>query len=170
MAQNCEVLVDSGDTAGAQGVFESLSTAVQVLDGAIDAAIAAAKAGQPAPAQAAARESIEEPIEADTTVKGSLVRELRVVNGAPERSIRDASELAKKLRKGEFTVAAVGFIIAMVVGLRMFWTTNATWGSLDDILVAMLWGLGVHQTTAVFLGQFDFSVLLARITGTKTPA
>lgn len=171
MAENCDVLLNAGDTAGAQLEFETLDTAVRTLESTLRDAEAmekAAKTGTPPPE----RESLLEPgipVITGSTLEGSLVRETVVFPGTPIRMIRPASELDAQIKVGEWKVAIIGFIIAVVVGLRMLWLASPTWGDLNDMTIAILWGLGVHQTAALFLGQFDFATLIMRITGTKAP-
>jgi hypothetical protein len=35
--------------------------------------------------------------------------------------------------------------IAVLTGLQLLWVTNTVWGTLSDLIIAVLWGLGLHQ-------------------------
>ncbi len=44
-------------------------------------------------------------------------------------------------------VTAVIALLAVMIGLKMLWATDLTWGGIDDSLAAVLWGLGLHQVS-----------------------
>jgi hypothetical protein len=70
-------------------------------------------------------------------------------------SARDALERGEKL----FLLA--GALIALVLGFKVLYADNATWGGLTDSLTAFLWGLGVtHTSGAAFEG---FSSLFTKV-------
>ena len=43
------------------------------------------------------------------------------------------------------TVLLVAFAVAIALGVKLLWEPNLTWGGTSDIVVAVLWGLGMHQ-------------------------
>ena len=47
----------------------------------------------------------------------------------------------------DLLVAVVAVLIATALGLAALWTPDPTWGGWEDRIVAMLWGLGLHQFT-----------------------
>lgn len=61
----------------------------------------------------------------------------------PQR--KPLKELRRQLRWGETAVAVVLGLIAIVSGLQLLYFGSLTWGSSQDLLIAVLWGLGLHQ-------------------------
>jgi hypothetical protein len=54
---------------------------------------------------------------------------------------------------GDASVALVVLGIAVLLGLQLLWVPKLTWGGADDYLLAVLWGLGLHQVSgAAFEG------------------
>jgi hypothetical protein len=47
----------------------------------------------------------------------------------------------------DWFVLLVAIVVATVLGVTVLWTPNPTWGGWDDRIVAVLWGLGLHQFT-----------------------
>jgi hypothetical protein len=52
-------------------------------------------------------------------------------------------------------------IVAILLGLKLLWIDNLVWGTSNDCLVAILWGLGLHQ---VANASFDFNTYVVRLT------
>ena len=45
-------------------------------------------------------------------------------------------------------------VVALLAGLQVLYSGNNTWGSETDIIIAILWGLGIHQTATQGLNGF----------------
>jgi hypothetical protein len=68
-----------------------------------------------------------------------------------------------RLRSGDGIFAAVVFVIAVMLGLKVLWMDNPAWGGYEDLLIAVLWGLGLHQTSAgAFEGIAGFASKFAK--------
>jgi hypothetical protein len=52
----------------------------------------------------------------------------------------------------EGVLAVATMVIAVLLGLKLLWAGDATWGSCDDWLTAVLWGLGLHQVSGAAIG------------------
>jgi hypothetical protein len=65
-------------------------------------------------------------------------------------------------------VSVVIGIIAVALGVVLIWIDNLSWGTLKDMFVAVLWGLGLHQIAgnAIF-GKLDLDQLESQVTGAK---
>jgi hypothetical protein len=59
----------------------------------------------------------------------------------------------------------VAILVATLLGITTLWSAKATWGGWEDHILAILWGLGLHQFT--FAGV---SALTDQLTGSKTAA
>ena len=76
----------------------------------------------------------------------------------PERPAKvDARSRAERLwywiHTGDAGVTIAAGAIALVLGLKAVWADNPVWGGFDDWLIALLWGLGLHQgASGVFEG------------------
>ena len=57
----------------------------------------------------------------------------------------------------------VAILVATLLGIVALWSPKATWGGWEDHIVALLWGLGLHQFT--FAGV---SALSDKLTGAKS--
>jgi hypothetical protein len=44
-------------------------------------------------------------------------------------------------------IIVIALALAVGLGLKLLWDGNSTWGSFSDCLVAILWGLGLHQVS-----------------------
>lgn len=53
--------------------------------------------------------------------------------------------LSSLIDRFDLLVLAVALGISILLGLKLLWIDNATWGTANDYLVAILWGLGLHQ-------------------------
>ena len=61
-----------------------------------------------------------------------------------------------RIARLDFLVAAIAIVIAGLLGVRALWLPNLTWGGWDDHVIAVLWGLGLHQFTfAGIIGLTD---------------
>jgi hypothetical protein len=45
----------------------------------------------------------------------------------------------------DLLVLAVALAVSILLGLKLLWLDNPTWGSANDGVIALLWGLGLHQ-------------------------
>ena len=64
-----------------------------------------------------------------------------------------SSSLTKAINRLDLLVLGLGLLISILLGLKLLWVDNATWGSANDYLIAILWGLGLHQVSnAAFEG------------------
>ncbi len=75
--------------------------------------------------------------------------------GARGRRLADLSsrKIEQIVQWLDLAVFLVGLTISILLGLELLWIDNATWGSANDYLIAVLWGLGLHQiSNAAFDG------------------
>jgi hypothetical protein len=62
-------------------------------------------------------------------------------------------EISRRLFWSDFWFTAAILLIAVFLGLKLLWMDDLTWGDPNDHLVAVLWGLGMHQVSgAAFEG------------------
>jgi hypothetical protein len=52
----------------------------------------------------------------------------------------------------EAALAFAAMVMAVLLGLKLLWASDPTWGSADDLLTAVLWGLGLHQVSGAAFG------------------
>jgi hypothetical protein len=75
--------------------------------------------------------------------------------------LRSRTSAKTALTWGERLFLAGGALIAVLLGLKVLYMDNATWGGATDWLAAFLWGLGITQTSgAAYEG---FSGLMAKV-------
>ncbi len=64
----------------------------------------------------------------------------------------------KAIRRRKFRIelatSAIVLVVALLAGLQVLYSGNNTWGSETDIIIAILWGLGIHQTATQGLNGF----------------
>lgn len=65
--------------------------------------------------------------------------------------------LMRGFEKTEIISFIVASLAAIASGLVTFWTKNTTFGSAQDYLAIMLWGLSVDQTKTAMLGYFGIA-------------
>jgi hypothetical protein len=65
--------------------------------------------------------------------------------GRDHRDLKNQSELSQLIGRLEFLVAVFSLLAATVLGLVLLYEPNNTWGDFGDILIAILWGIGLHQ-------------------------
>ena len=51
---------------------------------------------------------------------------------------------ADQIRHWDRIAAFVIGIILVLLGLQLLWATPLVWGTANDLLIAFLWGLGLH--------------------------
>ena len=56
-----------------------------------------------------------------------------------------AAEIREKIQNYDGMVTLIVIIASVLIGLKMLWADEATWGSFKDYVTALLWGLGLHQ-------------------------
>lgn len=114
---------------------EILLKAMQEVPGLLVAKVTdAAPATAPAPVEAAF---------GDTFV-GLILRRLRLDGGT--------ATVTRYLLTIDVLVALAALAIAVLLGLTLLWAPDVDWGSPQDYIVAVLWGLGLHQ-----IGNSTFS-------------
>jgi hypothetical protein len=107
---------------------------------------------------------------ADAATVGSLLRSIalpkifEVVIGMSQPDLADAKGLQRSRIWNELLLVCISGIVAVLLGLKLLWVDNLVWGGANDYLVALLWGLGLHQ---VANASFDFNTFISRLT---TPA
>jgi hypothetical protein len=69
----------------------------------------------------------------------------------------------RQTRAIDAVLLVVTVLVTTVLGLITLWSPDATWGGWEDWIMAMLWGLGLHQFT--FAGVAN---LRERLTGQRT--
>lgn len=69
-----------------------------------------------------------------------------------------------RIRSYDGAVTACLLLVAVVTGLKLLWAGNDTWGGFESWLVAVLWGLGLHQVgSAPFEGILGLREKLAKL-------
>ena len=58
-----------------------------------------------------------------------------------------SAELTARTAQLDRWVDVAAVVVATLLGLNFVWAANASWGGLGDWMVALLWGLGVHQVS-----------------------
>jgi hypothetical protein len=53
----------------------------------------------------------------------------------------------------EVILAIAAMLMAVLLGLKLLWANDPTWGSANDLLTACLWGLGLHQVSGAAIGS-----------------
>jgi hypothetical protein len=86
--------------------------------------------------------------------------------GPPTDRIRvTVADLDRQIGQGEQIVAAVAGVVAILLGLQLLWAPSPAWGSASDCIIAILWGLGLHQVAGAAMGQFSFDKVINSLTG-----
>jgi hypothetical protein len=67
--------------------------------------------------------------------------------GRKPRAIPNQSELTQSIRTTELMVLLLSALFATLLGLSLLYVPNETWGSIGDLIVAVLWGAGIYQIT-----------------------
>ncbi len=67
----------------------------------------------------------------------------------------------RSIRWRDYLFDLAVLVIAVLLGLKLLWADNATWGGFSDCLVAVLWGLGLHQFSA-YTGVESLSTQLTK--------
>ena len=60
----------------------------------------------------------------------------------------DLKNLGRRIQQGDYTITLLAGLLAVVLGLQALWIGNPGWGGLQDGLIALLWGFGLHQGAA----------------------
>jgi methylmalonyl-CoA mutase cobalamin-binding subunit len=56
-------------------------------------------------------------------------------------------ELTNKMERRDLIFTAVILLISVLLGLKLLWADDPTWGGWNAYLTAVLWGLGLHQVS-----------------------
>lgn len=70
---------------------------------------------------------------------------VRDVSAQPDLGEPPTTGAATKLRWYELFAAAVAGVVGLAAGIVGLYFGNPTWGGLDDLLLAVLWGIGMHE-------------------------
>lgn len=79
---------------------------------------------------------------------GVVVGDVAPESALPQRHRKDIAALEREIKIMERVAFALALFLAILGGLQLLWASNATWGSLGDIVVAVFWGLGLHQVSS----------------------
>ena len=145
-AERAEVgaLLTAAETANAAARSAAVAGRTQEAVEQLETAIAKAREAQSAatPVQNEAVRSFTAP----PLVALSLPPALREIS-ADDLTVteHDLEVTTSRIRRLDFLVAAVAIVIAGLLGVRALWLPNLTWGGWDDHVIALLWGLGLHQ-------------------------
>jgi hypothetical protein len=71
-------------------------------------------------------------------------------------------QLTYRLRWFEVAFQIVVLLIAVVVGLELLWVDNPVWGNWKDLIIAALWGLGLHQVAGATLDPLAIAEKLSK--------
>jgi hypothetical protein len=91
----------------------------------------------------------------------------RSFGGAPVTQAT-ISRLARLNKAIDWLSTFVAIVVASVLGITTLWSTDATWGGWQDWLVAMLWGLGLHQFTFTSVNSLRDRITGAEAAGATT--
>jgi hypothetical protein len=75
--------------------------------------------------------------------------------------------IARRMRMNDRILLVVTLVIAGLTGVQALWATSTTWGGWNAHVLALLWGLGLHQISGVAFGGLES--LQERIAGTRQP-
>jgi len=78
-------------------------------------------------------------------------------------SNRRIAAITRAVRGIDWLSLVIAALVATLLGIKTLWSPNPAWGGWEDWLVAVLWGLGLHQFT--FAGV---SALQDTLTGGST--
>lgn len=73
---------------------------------------------------------------------------------------QNLSWLLSRIRSSDLLVTVVILLIACLMGIKALWISDLGWGGWEDRVIAVLWGLGLHQAT--FTGVEALRTTLAR--------
>ena len=82
---------------------------------------------------------------AGATIPDFLAQLLGPLLPSREPRTKSVAAISQQIWIRDGIVALAIFVIAVVIGMQLLWTNNPTWGGWNDYLVAVLWGLGLHQ-------------------------
>ncbi|WP_257462017.1 hypothetical protein [Archangium lipolyticum] len=97
---------------------------------------------QPAPAPAQAQPLQGPSLIPEWLVDSVSLRLPQLEGRAPAEGL---AMLEKWLRFADGIILVLMLAVASVAGLKVLWQDNPTWGGMNDRLIALLWGFGVHQ-------------------------
>jgi hypothetical protein len=65
----------------------------------------------------------------------------------PLPAVEDERELSARTRHMDRIFDWIALAVSVALGVVFVWMPNATWGGLGDWLLALLWGIGLHQVS-----------------------
>jgi hypothetical protein len=146
--------LQNGDLATAQGLLQQAADSYATL-----ASTRAVRLGPPqeAGAPAAAQSMvISAAPEADLRPIDARVPVITLPN--PRRRL---AELERGIRDRANLLAGIVIVAGTVAGVLLLYAPDETWGSFDDLAIALLYGLGLHQVT----GALDQEAIRKRLLG-----
>jgi hypothetical protein len=88
------------------------------------------------------------------------------VAGREERTFRSVREIEKQITTRDWLITFGVGVAAVVLGVFLLWVDNLTWGSVKDMITAVLWGLGLHQIAGnALFSKLDLASLEGQLTG-----
>ena len=137
-------------TAG-PGVTTQLATAAQYLDGdsgtSLEAANAALDAAATELAKAMTPDSEVRDVSKPCTISGgasAAASHASAIPSVPGPSIPPVKDVSRELSRLQLIVALLVAPAAILLGVYLLWVPDPAWGTADDLIVAFLWGLGLH--------------------------
>jgi hypothetical protein len=139
-----------------RAAYETLSTALSEHD----RLAAPSPQGRPVVAAAAA---------AGAASKDVIIPDISVplpIGGVPITSQdieKTRRQIGRSILVGDLLFALVVVVIAAVLGVVVLWGGNASWGSETDLMVALLWGLGLHTLASGATGYQGLDDLASKL-------
>jgi hypothetical protein len=85
---------------------------------------------------------------------------------AAARPRETAEQVNVKVRRYDGVVTFIILIIAVGTGVKLLWADDSIWGGLESQMIAVLWGLGLHQVaSAPFEGLLGLHDKFTRLSG-----
>jgi len=92
-----------------------------------------------------------------------VINETHAVTDREVRRTSLSEKLSDRIQRYDLLLNVGLLVIATVLGLKLLWADNATWGGMGDYAVAFLWGLGLQQVGGA--GFEGLPAVLKKITG-----
>jgi hypothetical protein len=138
-ARNAAAAAEEGRLAAAWSHYEE---AKRAFDGLVEEALGVSRSrrsieGVPAASPAAAAAA-----PAETDLPEASQTTLPAPAGSALPSLAD---LNRRLARVDWTITILVGAAAVALGVFLLWQPDSSWGEAEDILAAILWGLGLHQ-------------------------
>lgn len=93
---------------------------------------------------------------AGAAISGPLAALGEIRPSGPRRG-EPVNSLTATIHSIDWFVVAITAFVSVALGLKVLWADNPTWGGVDDVLIALLWGLGLHQVGSTAAGYVGVS-------------